>query len=145
MRPRSAWRAGTDPLPEDAAATLSWACSGDVGLEGVAFGSRRSASAEAVYPTCEGGDVPGIAVVPGLPRSGGFVNPAGRWFARRRVAADLLLDEFGVDSGVVSFSAAVEESDLGAAFTLADHVDTSGYDAVSLHLYGEVAATEDCR
>ena len=135
----------TDPLPEDAAATLSWASSGDVGLEwGVAFGveTLRFVEAEAVYPTCEGGDVPSIAVeCPDyLAVEGSLTLLAEDGSLDAALPLTFSLDEFSVDSGVVSFSAAVEESDLGAAFTLADHVDTSGYDAVSLHLYGEVAA-----
>ena len=49
------------------------------------------------------------------------------------------IDEYSVELGSVSFATDIEAADLGAGFVLSEYVDSSAYDALSLHLYGEVS------
>jgi hypothetical protein len=133
-----------DPLPESATGTIVWAADAESELAwGVAVGTEtlRFVEAEAVYPSCEG-DVPSIGVecpdyiaVEGtltLTSADGMLDAA--------LPLTFSLDEYSVSEGALSFSAQLEEADLGSGFVLADHVDTSAYDEVSLSVYGTVSS-----
>jgi hypothetical protein len=134
-----------DPLPPTAEGDIVWASDAESALTwGVTVGAEtlRFVEAEAVYPTCEG-DTPSIAVecpdyiaVEGtlaLSSADGMLDAA--------LPLTFSLDEYSVSEGAVSFSAAVEEADLGSGFSLSDHVDLSAYDEVSMSIYGSVSAS----
>lgn len=133
-----------DPLPASAEGDIAWAIDAESILSwGVTLGTEtlRFVEAEAVYPLCEG-DTPSIAAdcpdyiaVDGtlaLSSADGMLDAA--------LPLTFSLDEYTVSEGAVSFSAAVEEADLGSGFVLADHVDVAAYDEVSMSIYGSISA-----
>ncbi len=135
----------TDPLPSSAESDIVWATDAEGALAwGVAVGTEtlRFVEAEAVYPTCDGGtpaigvDCPDYIAVDGslsLVSSDGMLDAS--------LPLTFSLDEYSVSEGAVSFSAAVEEADLGSGFSLADHVDIGAYDEVSMRLNGSISAS----
>jgi len=133
-----------DPLPEASSATLAWSNDAETALEwGVAVdaGSLRFVATEAVYPTCESGDSPAIGVdCPDYVAVEGTLSmTAADGSLDVALPVTFAIDEYSVDLGTVSFSTDVEEAELGAGFVLSEYVDSSAYDALSLHLYGEVS------
>jgi hypothetical protein len=135
----------TDPLPSSAESDIIWATDAEGALTwGVTVGTEtlRYVEAEAVYPTCEG-DVPAIGVdcpdYIAVEGSLSLVSSDGMLDAS--LPLTFSLDEYAVGEGAVSFSAAVEEADLGSGFSLADHVDIGAYDEVSMRLSGSISAS----
>jgi len=134
-----------DPLPGASSATLAWSNDAEAALEwGVAVdaGSLRFVATEAVYPTCESGDSPAIGVdCPDYVAVEGTLSmTAADGSLDASLPVTFAIDEYSVELGSVSFATDIEAADLGAGFVLSEYVDTSAYDALSLHLYGEVSS-----